>query len=156
MLGTTLLTLALAAPTAPEPSTTPSHDRREFGRLWLEQHTTLTWPGLYVPEFTVVPDRRRVHRLTLGLDLARLRGVSLYAVGVEGSDDPDVRARIGPMQSLDGSLSYGRVGVRVQIPRSQWQLDVGRSFVAAVSTAAGGLLGSRGGGWSMNLVRPLR
>lgn len=152
MLTALLLTVALAAPAAAGPSA--SSDRWELGPLWIDQSTALTWPGLYVPAFTIVPDRRRVHRLSLGLDLRALRGVSLHAVGVEGSDDPDIRARTSGMQSLQGSVPYGWVGMRVQIPRSQWHVDVGRSFVAA-SAVARAAMGSRGG-WSMNLVRPLR
>lgn len=156
MLAAALLAVVFAAPAVPAaPGPSPSVDRRELGPVWFERSSALMWPGLYVPSFTLVPDRRRVHRFSLGLDLPGLRGVSLHAAGVEPSDDPSLRTRTGGVQSLEGSLGYAWVGMRFRIPRSQWHVDVGRSFVAAASVVARGVMGMRGG-WSVNLVRPLR
>jgi hypothetical protein len=65
----------------------------ELGPLRLDQWSGLVWPHAYVPSFTLVPDRRRTHRLMLRLDLPSLRGLAFDTVVVEPSDDPFIRAR---------------------------------------------------------------
>jgi hypothetical protein len=149
-----LLRLALLAPAAAGPLVHP--DRRELGPLWHEQSSTLMWPGAYVPAFTLVPDRRRVHRLTFGIDYAALRAVSFEAVLVEPSYDPEIRRLTAGMPTGEGSQAYAWVGAKVRIPSSKWQLGVGWSGAVGVASAvARGAMG-RGGLWQVNLVRPLR
>jgi hypothetical protein len=154
MLPAVLLTLALAAPATSGPPLQP--DRWELGRLQIEQSTTLTWPGLYLPAFTLAPDRRNVHRLTLGLDLPALRGLSFDAVVVEPSGDPNIRARTAGLPTGEGSRAYAWVGLRYRIPGSRWQLGVGHASVLRVASAVARTAMGRGSGWSVNLLRPLR
>lgn len=146
-----LLTAALLAP----PTGPSSHpDRRELRSLWVERSSTLMWPGLYVPSFTLVPDRRHVHRLTLGIDYAALRAVTFEAVMVEPSDDPEIRRLTARMPTGEGSRAYAWVGAKVRIPSSQWHVAVGGSSAIRVAGESGAM--TRGGGWQVNLVRPLR
>jgi hypothetical protein len=147
MLGSALILLALAAP-APEPTATSDH--WEVGRLRLDRRTALMWPHAFVPTFTLVPDRRRVHSLSLGLDLPALRGVTFDAVMVEPSDDPFLRSRTAGMPTGEGTLGYAWAGVRVQVPRSHWQMSVGRAMLVGAA-AAGGIL--RPGSWRVSLMR---
>lgn len=144
-----LLTIALLAPPAAAPSVHP--DRRALGSLWLEQSSTLMWPGPYVPSFTLVPDRRRVHRLSFGIDYAALRAVSFEVVMVEPSDDPEIRRLTARMPTGEGSRGYAWIGAKVRIPSSQWHVSIGWSSAVRVASAVG-----RGAGWQVNLVRPLR
>jgi hypothetical protein len=158
MVSAILLAILVAAPApaapAPAPAVPSLHpDRRELGRLWLEQSSALTWPGLHVPAFTLVPDRRRIHGLTLGLDLPGLRGVSFDAMMVEPSDDPEIRRLTARMPTGEGSSGYGWVGMRVQIPNSRWQLQVGRSWVARGPSAIPGARMGRVGGFQVNFMR---
>jgi hypothetical protein len=148
MLASVLLTVVLAAPAVAEPPVQP--DRRELGPLWLDQSSKLTWPGLYLPSFTLAPDRRRVHRLTLGLELPILRGLSFDVVVVEPSDDPDILARTSHLRTGEGS-AHAWLGIRYQLPKSRWQLNAGYATTVRRAGAMG-----RPGGWSINLVRPLR
>ncbi len=149
-----LLTVMLAAPAAAGPSVHP--DRRELGRLWVEQSSTFTWPGLQLPAFTLVPDRRRIHGLTLGLDLPKLRWLTFDAMLVEPSDDPDIRRLTSRLPTGEGTSAYAWAGVRARIPSSRWQLRAGYAWaVRGASTMAGRPMG-RGGMWMVNLVRPLR
>ena len=154
MLTGALLGVVLMAPPAVGPSAHP--DRRELGPLWFEQSSRLAWPGLHVPAFTLVPDRRRVHRLSLGLDYAVLRRVTFEAVMVEPSDDPEIRRLTARMPTGEGSQAYAWLGAKVQIPNSKWQLGVGWSTAVRVASAVAGGAMRRGGGWQVNLVRPLR
>lgn len=150
-----VLTVALAAPGVASPS--PPADQWELGPLWLEQGTKLTWPGLYMPSFRLATDRRRVHRLTLGLDVPALRGWSFDAVVVEASDDLGLRARTTRLQRNEGAKTYAWVGARVQIPKSQWQLGLGYATVLRVASGLAGVATGRAlGEWRVNLLRPLR
>jgi len=152
VLAAPAVPVAPAAPAAPAgPSLHP--DRRELGRLWLEQSSTLTWPGLHVPAFTLVPDRRRIHGLTLGLDLPGLRGVVFEAIVVEPSDDPEIRRLTARMPTGEGSSAYAWAGMRVQIPSSRWQLQVGRSWVPRGASAIPGARMGRMGGFQVNFMR---
>lgn len=148
-----LLTVALVAPPA-GPSVHP--DRRDFGALWVESSSTLMWPGLYAPSFTLVPDRRRVHRLTLGFDHAALRAVSFEAVMVEPSDDPEIRRLTARMPTGEGSQAYAWVGAKVRVPSSRWHVALGWSSAVQVAGPLASGAMRRGGGWQVNLVRPLR
>jgi hypothetical protein len=143
-----LLVLALVAP-ASAPGVRSDH--WELGPLRLDQRSELVWPHAYVPYFTLVPDRRRAHRLTLGLDLPGLRGVAFDAVVVEPSDDPFLRARTAGLPTGEGARAYAWMGARVRLPGGQWQLGVGRAAVAA------GLAGAflRPGDFRVSLLRPL-
>jgi hypothetical protein len=154
MLTAVMLTMALAAPAVTGPSLHP--DRRELGSLWYEQGSTFAWPGLYMPAFTLVPDRRQIHRFTLGLDLPALRWLEFEALTVEPSNDPDLRRLTARMPTGEGSNAYAYAGVRVHIPQSRWQLGIGRSMaIAGAGAMARGMVG-RGSLWQVNLVRPLR
>lgn len=150
MLATLILAVMFAAPAGPS---TPA-DHWELGPLSIDKNTTLTWPGLYVPSFTLVHDRRHVHRLTLGLDLAGLRSLSFDAVLVEPSDDPDLRARTSHLPTGEGSHAYAWTGVRFQLPNPRWQLSLGRSSTIGSAVARSAM--GRPGGWSVNVLRALR
>lgn len=141
MLGSALLVLALAAP-APDPGVMSDH--WEIGPLRLDQRSALMWPHAFVPTFTLVPERRRVHSLTLGLDLPALRGVEFEAVTVEPSDDPFLRSRTAGMPTGEGARGYSWVGVRVPIPSSQWHMGIGRAAIVGLP---------RSGSWRVAFVR---
>ncbi len=150
-----LLSFVLAAPATAGAPAQP--DLREFGPLWIERSTTLIWPGLYLPSFTLATDRRRVHRLSLGLDLPVLRGLSFEGAVVEPSDDPDIRARTMHLPTDEGRRAYAWGRVRLRIPNSMWQVGVGRSWVVgAASAVARGAMTGRGAAWRVDLLRPLR
>jgi hypothetical protein len=154
MAGAALLVVALAAPAVAGPSVRPDH--WELGPLTVDQKTTLTWPSAYVPSFTLVLDRRRLHRLSLGLDLPALRGLSFDAVVVEPSDDSDIRARTAHLPTEEGRRAYAWMGARLRFPNSRWQLAMGRSWVVGMASAVAGSAVGRPGEWRVHLVRPLR
>jgi len=154
MIAAALLATALAAPAAAGPS--PQAERWELGPLRIDQSSGLTWPGQYLPAFTLAPDRRRVHRLTLGLDLPVLRKLSFDLATVEPSRDPNLRARTAGMPTGEGSVPYAWTGARLRIPNSQWQLGIGRSWVVGVASAVARTAMGRAGGWRVDLLRPLR
>jgi hypothetical protein len=104
-------------------------------------HTTeLTWPGLHLPAFTLVPERRVVHTFSLRLRHDNLRWLSAQVVAIEPTQNPGKY-----LGGLNGITLEGRyymwLGGQAQLPNGA-KIKFGRSLVAAAGRLLPGVSSS--------------
>lgn len=114
------------AVTAPAPAiSTPAGEVAELAPFRFTRYRQLTWPGTYLPDFNLVPERRWVHRFSLGFSHPALRSWTFDLVGVEASLDPELRQRTAGMPTLEGAGNLW-MGARWTPKRSNVSMSFGR------------------------------
>lgn len=137
-----LVALSLLGLLAAAPAAAPTSDATEWGALHFERSSSLTWPGLQAPPFSLLGERRMVHRFTLGFAPPESRVFELSVVSIERPMQPQSLARALFDPSANGSMW---IGASVALPGpSNVRLSLGRtqalaaSVLSVVSAASGG------------------
>lgn len=118
-----MIVLAPAGPAGPRQA--QGQELGEVGPFVLERFSELTWPGVYLPAFSLVPERRWVHRFTLRTREAPWGLLAIDAVGVESSRDPELRQRTVGVPSLEGAGNLW-LGARFTPARGDLSMTLGR------------------------------
>lgn len=135
--GVLLGSLLMASPAVGSTS-----DVDHWGPLRFERTSTLTWPGLHAPVFSLIEDRRSVHSFTLGFTPPALQRLELSMVSIEGDPRTPTLRRAIFDPSAQGSIW---VGASIALPGpSKVRVAVGRSHGLASSVLSTAAMVSRG------------
>jgi hypothetical protein len=157
MIGIALSLLLAPSPsgvsTSPPPSG-PGIDVR-LGPVTFEQYSELRFPGLYAPTFDLVTQPRWMHVFSLRPSSSRWSWLSIETRVIESAGDGSLSGAIARMPTPERSGAMW-TGVRADVPRTLWRVEMGRSWRTGAAQAIGGLRSPRGGLLMLGLSRRLR
>jgi hypothetical protein len=133
-----LAVATLADPPPPPPASAILWDRN-LGPLRIEIVRELTWPGAYLPAFTLAHGQRVVQRLTLGFTRGPLRPFSFDAVTVGAASDP--RVAMTSAQPTAEGLPILALRGSVAVPRTPWRMSALQAFTGYTSSSPTPLVG---------------
>ena len=114
----------------------PPLNTTEIGPFRFTQSSALMWPGTYLPDFHLVPERRWVHRFSFGFAHRAAQSLTVDVVGVEASRDPSLRQRTLGVPSLEGAHNLW-LGTRWAPAGRNVSMMVGRPFSTWAGPAPG-------------------